>query len=406
MELRRYVKYFLIGMVLLVGLIVCLGLYINIAGNKRIADKLANKFSEITAVRATSREMKVVIEDVNITVKPDWHSDIEAQVPGTVSRFFVREGEFVKGGQPICEIVNNDVLGQLASAEALVSEAEADYYNAKRRAERYEELIHKDAVSKADYDTAVASSKASAARLASRIAQRDLMRSQKEKLIVTAPQDCRAIRLYVRHGSYVNQGQPLLQLASVNKLTVITSIYPEVLAALKLHFGDQTTRFIMELPKVLLQPRAYPAFPSAGEADASALAANQFYVDPVRITPKKPANGQEQKLEWELKNGFNVIEPTSYMHATFTSLAKRRVLAVPIESVNDYYNDNDNYVYCVNKEGLLEKRLVRTGISDGKYVEIMSGLQEGEIIIVTDDLRTVEAGMRVLPIIKEETNGK
>lgn len=58
---------------------------------------------------------------------------------------------------------------------------------------------------------------------------------------------------------------------------------------------------------------------------------------------------------------------------------RRNVLVLPIIAIID--SGEEKYVF-VKKENKVVKQLIRTGLTDGKNVEIVSGLSEGDIVIV------------------------
>ena len=55
------------------------------------------------------------------------------------------------------------------------------------------------------------------------------------------------------------------------------------------------------------------------------------------------------------------------------------MLALPSNVV--YSADGKSYVYCEDADGLKSVRYITTGLSGGKYVEILDGLAEGEMVI-------------------------
>lgn len=61
---------------------------------------------------------------------------------------------------------------------------------------------------------------------------------------------------------------------------------------------------------------------------------------------------------------------------------KQKCLTVPVESIQ--YDDKNAYVYVYNKEEeTITKKTVETGIFDGTYYEIISGISAGDIIVRT-----------------------
>ncbi len=57
-----------------------------------------------------------------------------------------------------------------------------------------------------------------------------------------------------------------------------------------------------------------------------------------------------------------------------------KCLAVPIEAMID---DKLHSLFVV-QDGVLRKKYVETGLDDGNYIEILSGLSDGEIVVISE----------------------
>jgi multidrug efflux pump subunit AcrA (membrane-fusion protein) len=57
-------------------------------------------------------------------------------------------------------------------------------------------------------------------------------------------------------------------------------------------------------------------------------------------------------------------------------------------------DSNRNSVFVVTPQDTIERRAVETGVDDGNYVEILSGLHEGETVI-TSAAEGLEDDMKV-----------
>ncbi len=82
---------------------------------------------------------------------------------------------------------------------------------------------------------------------------------------------------------------------------------------------------------------------------------------------------------------FALIEPDTSIAVdtrAFASLVldeRKDVLALPLNAV--YKAAGKSYVYCEDENGLKSVRYITTGLSGSKYVEIVEGLEEGEMVI-------------------------
>lgn len=72
-------------------------------------------------------------------------------------------------------------------------------------------------------------------------------------------------------------------------------------------------------------------------------------------------------------------------------------LVAPLAAVN--VDQEGDFCYVV-KEGLIERKSVTTGLSDVNSIEILSGLEEGDIIL-TDSSMGLTEGMQVEPLLME-----
>ena len=98
-----------------------------------------------------------------------------------------------------------------------------------------------------------------------------------------------------------------------------------------------------------------------------------------------------RKIVWEIDNRVGLLEQQAYSGVILKSARARRVLTVPLSAMTD---SNRNAVFVVTAENTLERRAVKTGSDDGNFIEIVSGLAEGETVI-TSASAGLESGMKV-----------
>ena len=77
----------------------------------------------------------------------------------------------------------------------------------------------------------------------------------------------------------------------------------------------------------------------------------------------------------------SLLKPAMTARVEIHTANRPGALAVPISTLKT--DPNGSYVIVKNEDGTQENRYVETGIYSDEYVEILSGLEEGEDIVST-----------------------
>jgi len=144
-------------------------------------------------------------------------AEVRARVNGIVLKRLFTEGADVKEGQPLFKIDPAPYQAALESAQAQLSRAEANVESAQSLGDRYTKLIESSAISRQEYDDAIAKVKTAKADVAAARAQVKAARINVEYTTVTAPIAGRIGRADVTEGAYVQQAGATL-LATVQQL--------------------------------------------------------------------------------------------------------------------------------------------------------------------------------------------
>ena len=98
-----------------------------------------------------------------------------------------------------------------------------------------------------------------------------------------------------------------------------------------------------------------------------------------------------RRVLWELDNSERLLEPQTYSGVTVAGTAPYKCLTVPLTAMVDSAH---NEVYLYTPDGMIKRQTVVTGADDGTYIEIVSGLKQGDVVI-TSKARGFEDGMPV-----------
>jgi RND family efflux transporter MFP subunit len=102
--------------------------------------------------------------------------------------------------------------------------------------------------------------------------------------------------------------------------------------------------------------------------------------------------------EVDVPNPDKVLIPGLYAEATMTLDQKAAALAVPLQAVD--HEGDKTIVDVVSPSGTIEVRPVTLGIQTSNEAEVLSGLQDGEMVVVSDRSGLL-AGERVRPKLIE-----
>jgi membrane fusion protein (multidrug efflux system) len=134
-------------------------------------------------------------------------SDVRPQVNGVIKSRLFAEGSNVRAGQILYQIDPAPYQAAYDQAKALLSSAEAAETTDKLKAQRYAELVKINAVSKQDYDDAVAADQQAQASVAQNKASLEAARINLDYTRVKAPISGRIGRSAVTPGSLAVSGQ-------------------------------------------------------------------------------------------------------------------------------------------------------------------------------------------------------
>lgn len=284
---------------------------------------------------------------------------IYARTNGYLKNFFVDIGQHVKQGQLMAIIETPEVDQQLQVAQADLKSAQADLSLAEVTANRYQNLLKSDSVSKQETD--VATSGAAAKRAAAEAAEANVRRLQQlqsfERIyapfsgIVTARNT--DIGDLINAGSGSAQPKDLFRIAATGKLRVFVAV-PEVYAP-DIHDGDTATLTLDE----------YPGQPFIGR-----VARNSNAIDMASRT---------LNVEVDVDNPNGKLLPGAYVFVHFKLPQAQQKLSVP---ANALLFRSEGLRVAIVRDGKVHLQPITIARDNGATLEVGSGLQPGDQIVL------------------------
>ena len=292
--------------------------------------------AEVTASKATKRTASKQVEVVG-TVQAVDRAEISAKITGNIIALPVDLGSSVKQGQLLVELSAGEISAQVQQAKAQLEQA-------KRNLLREENLLNKHAATSESVKSLQDSVRIAEAAYRETHTMLDYAR-------ITAPFAGIVTRKFANTGDLATPGKPLLILEEGSNLQVLTDIPEAMIAGIK-----KGNRLKVAVPSVDL----------ITEGTVS------------EISPTADPNSRTAPVKLRLP-GDDRLRSGQFARVSL-AMAEAMTLTVPAEAVVAF--GQMERIFVVD-DGRAQLRLVRTGAKEDMDVEILSGLAENEMVIVT-----------------------
>ena len=385
-------RYFYIGIAVILVLAVALvayGTWLNVSDEKQIARRMDERELMLTGARAQKRSLRPVVEMDAVRLYSESMADAVALVDGRIIEMYVTKNSVVQKGDLLMRLENDQIPLKIQQGTANVRRTEAALAQASNAYHRQERLMAKEATSQEKYEESHAQYKAAQEALAESEAQLAQMVVQEERQNVVSPVDGNVLLIYQREGSYVQGGTPLALVGDFNRLLFSVTLddkytrHFSVGESAELHFPAQALN------------KAYDTEYAAGNQGKS----EKIIATIEEITPPPSEPAGLRRVVCSIDNRARVLEPLTYNGVTLRAGRDYSCIVVPLSAMADASHEE---VFTVDPDGVANRRAVVAGASDGRYIEILSGLAEGEAV-VTENFDGLEDGVKVNISIEEKT---
>ncbi len=398
---------------------------------------LKRRASGVTAVTMEPVAKRDIVQIVTAfgRLNPEVNVDISAKVIGQIEVLHVEEGDTIAKGDTLVELEKNRYTAAVSSAQAALRSARSDVSRVRANLKQARETLRK---TQTMFDKNLASEDALLQAQTQMEVQEAMLESainnvdrSKGTLDETLDDLARTTIIAPVHGVVVSlsaeEGENVITGTMNNPASVIMSIaqLDAMEAVVDVDEADVVNVEIGQTARIEVD--AFPDTFLIGEVVKIGNTANLQSV-----------GGQETVANFEIK--ISVPEPFKGIRPGMSCTAEIEVdkvdsaLSVPIQCIvaaketaqsrgkpaeggrskspeggpsgtRNGIPKKKDAVFTV-KNGITHQKLVETGIADDRYIEIKSGLQEGEIVVTGryEALRNLEDGDRVEPI-KDEMQG-
>jgi len=303
------------------------------------------------------------------TIEPWKKINLTPDVGGKIARILVEEGDRVKKGQVVAELDTRAVRLQLEQAEAALAVAEANYKDAKKNMERMEKLIQEKAVSDQQFEKVRLAFEAAEAQRQQAQAALNLARYNLTVSLMKAPFRGVVASKNAEVGDVIN---PMMGGFSPTSGVLTLMNYERVKIVIDVSHKD-----IVHIKKgqpALLRVSAFPEKTFEGR------------VTMVNVTADPLA--RKFKVEVVVDNPDLVLRPNTFGEVLIEVSSKEDALVIPQKAILE-----GNYVFVAN-DNRVEKRNIILGMQNAELVEVIKGLEEGEMVVVEGNYG-LEDGVRI-----------
>ncbi|CAG0985956.1 MAG: biotin/lipoyl-binding protein [Bacteroidetes bacterium] len=401
--MKKKKLYILLAIVFLVVLIFALA-----KGSK------GGRLHQVTAEKAALRSITEIVS-ANGKIQPETEVKISSDVSGEIIEITVQEGDKVKKGQLLIRIRPdtyqsaserataslNTTKANLANSKARLAQANAQFLTNELNYNRNKKLYEQQAISQAEFDNIQASYEVAKAEveaaeqtvIAAEYNVQSALASLKEanenltKTTIYAPIDGTVSSLSKKTGERVvgtnmMDGTEIMRIADLSKMEVSVNVNENDIVRISLN-----DTAIIEVDAFMGKPFLGIVTRLANSATVQGITTDQVTNFDVRIRIL-PSSYKELVNDTSISSPFR---PGMSATADITTQTVKNAVTVPIQAVTTREDTTQKEVpleknkmkECVfiSSEGKAKLVYVQTGIQDNKFIQVTSGLKEGEEVI-------------------------
>jgi RND family efflux transporter MFP subunit len=295
-------------------------------------------------------------------------TELRSEINGRIVKIEAIDGQRVKRDQEILRLDQQDLLTQITEMERSIEAAKLKSQRARRDYERLVDLQKRGVVTAKDFEDSRITFSLSENDAAIAEARAANLRDKLTKTVIRAPHDGTLLLKDLTEGQVItsaaaqNGGTLLGEVADLSSLMVRTNINEIDVARLKLN--DQARVRVDSMRSIQM----------TGTIKRMATSALETGADRTRVFP----------VDVILDEADERLRPGMSATVMFTLARADDVLAVPLNAVFSTA-ESVRYVFLKKGEGF-EVHSVETGIADTRFVQILSGLENGADVARTRPL--------------------
>jgi membrane fusion protein (multidrug efflux system) len=334
---------------------------------------------------AEKKDVSNTVEIIGQIVAEDW-VDLVARVEGFLIKQNFEEGSFVKKGDLVFEIDPRPFEANVKEAEGQLAHAQASLTFANIQVDRFTTLVKGNAAAQKDLDNANMQQGVSKGELLVAQGQLDLAKINLEYTRIIAPFDGKIGVCPISVGNLVGPtiNNNLTKIVRIDPMKVEFSVPESIIIDLREREGSMANIAAKIIPRIILaNGTEYP------------LDGRIYFSDNVVNTSTGTL-----LIRARFQNPKGLLNSGEYVKVRLDH--KEKIPSVMIPAVAIQRDQTGEFVFTVDKDSKVQRRIVKTGQTHGVDIVILEGLSEGEKVIVRGVLK-VRPGMTANVSIEESS---
>lgn len=303
---------------------------------------------------------KIVTKDVPVEVRAPvdlramLQADVGSKTLGVLDAVFVDRGDKVKKGQLLALVRPSDLPDQLAAARGTLAQTQASLNLAKTNLERAQKLAPSGVVSQQELQNALAAVASAEAAQSAAQAQAGAIAIRLGETRIDAPMDGVIAVRRLDPGAIVGliSGGAILNIVDIRKLRVFITVTERDVHTVKI--GQDA------------------------HVELDALPGKSFEGKVVRLAPIVDPSTRTLDAEVQLPNPNEELRPGMFGHGAIVVDIHPHQPIVPASAV--LIADTKKFVFVLVGDKV-QRRAIETGVDEGSWLEVRSGLKEGEEVV-------------------------
>lgn len=283
-------------------------------------------------------------------------TNIYSRVTGNIQKIYVDIGDYVHTGKLLALIDQSTFVQSVKQTEGLLNQAKASLENNKVNYQRLLALYEKGLTSKGDLDNAETLVKVTEAQVQTAEANYNNARLQLGYCSITAPFSGYITKRFLEQGSLVSSGtsNSIFILSNISKLKIMVSVLEKDIPLLE-NVKDVTVKTDAYLDEIFT---------------------GKFR----KMSQSVDLSTRTMPVEVYIDNSNNMLKPGMFARVELILDKHFNVLAVPLQCVRK--DEKGSFIFTVSDDYTAVKRYVQTGLESNNKIEIISGLNDSEKVVV------------------------